>query len=108
MGRGQKIFNLFNEEVEQNTSETKQRGRDRDLIAQRNEKLLYRYFFYGYYTDKRNSAVLKQLSLEFDLTEERISRLMSELFDDLQELRQKPPSIKKMAEKYDFFNWSVS
>ncbi len=108
MGRGQKAFNLFNQEVDNSTSENKQRGRDRDLITQRNEKLLHRYLFYGLYTDKRRPVVLKQLTLEFDLTEERINRLISEMFDELQMLRNDPPSIKKLAEKYPFFNWSVS
>lgn len=105
MSKGSTLFNGMFEDAPE--VEKKQRGRDSSLIEQRNEKLLHRYFFYGHYTKYRTDYIYEQLMFEFDLTEERIFRLISKHSNAIKQLRNDPPTIKQLAEKYPFYNWSL-
>lgn len=105
MQRGNGIFNtLFSDDTPQ-VIEKQSKGRNGDLIAERNEFLLDRYFYYGFYTDKRNAVVLALMQKEVFLTERRIYDIVSENITYLTELRKAPPTVKALAQKYPHVTW---
>jgi superfamily II RNA helicase len=78
--------------------EVKRKGRSADLIEQRNELLVTRYYYYGKFTDKRYSTILMQLSAEFHLSMVTIPETITENFHLLEKLRQsdfEPSDFKK-------------
>lgn len=104
--RGQRNFNsLFSDIPAQAPEADKKSGRNDDLNALRNEFLLNRYFYYGFYTDKRNQKILEAMSLEFFLSERRISDIVIENLNVLQELRKAPPTKETLREKYPHIVW---
>ena len=108
MQRGSHIFStLFADPTPAIANADKVKGRDAALIDKRNERLLYRYFYYGYYTDKRVTAIYAILSEEFDLTERRIHDIISDgdNYTVLSAIRKAPPSVRELRSKYPFLVW---
>ncbi len=74
------------------------RGRNRDLVDRRDEKLLHRYYYWSEIERLRFDDVLRILSeQEFFISEERIMKIVREKYDpvafSLQ--AQRPPAAKR-------------
>ncbi len=74
------------------------RGRNRDLIDRRDEKLLRRYYYWTEVERLRFDDALRVLSeQEFFLSEERIMKIVRDKYDSAaMSLRaQRPPTLRK-------------
>lgn len=106
--RGTSLFyDLFTENavITDNPKSQPGRGRSEDLIVQRNELLLNRYFYLGKYTERRYPEILKQLQEEFFLSEARLIAIISENSEYLRTLREEPPTIQQLKSKWDHIKW---
>lgn len=106
--RGASLFyDLFTENavITDNPKSQPGRGRSEDLIVQRNELLLNRYFYLGKHSGKRYPDILKQLQEEFFLSEARVISLISENSDFLRKLRENPPTVQQLKSKWEHIKW---
>lgn len=105
MGRGAHTFNSLFVDTPIILEDKKLKGRNIDLVAIRNEELLHRYLYYGLYTDKRSDAILDQLVIERHLSKRRLQDIFCENVDILRKMRENPPTIKELREKYPHLVW---
>lgn len=103
--RGEKIhLTLFGPEVEVADAQEDIRGRDPELIAQRNEHILYRYL--DYYRIDRKLAypwVVKQLSIQFYLSCSTISQLIAANEDTIVKMKKEGLTRAQLNRKYLVF-----
>ncbi len=103
---GHKIFKesvqtLFGEEPFGGGQDDKCKGRDAELNAARNEHLIYRYYYYLTYTDKRWEAIRPLLAQEFYLSEQTILNLIKENADLRRRIMSEKPTLRQIKEKYE-------
>lgn len=108
MRNGAKLFDTLFSQAESDTATEQKKGRSAELHAQKVNKLLNRYFFYGQHTNKRREVILETLELEFDLSARRINDILSENIKYLLELKKSPPTIKQLEKEFPYFNWNVA
>lgn len=100
-------IHTFNETIiNQITQKPLKKGRNSELIEQRNVLLLNRYYFYANFTKTRYEAVMQLLSGEFFLAERRISDLITNDKGTLSELRRKQPDISYFRKRFPHLSWS--
>ncbi len=82
-------------------------GRNKILIAQRNTKLIHRYYYYVQLQPHRldYSYIIGILSAEFDLSDFRIIILLQENHTELKTIIAAKLTKKELAKKYPFFSW---
>lgn len=81
-------------------------GRNQDLIAQRNECLIDRYFFYVNHTDKRYNSILQILQGEFFINSTfTIPQVLDDNYDSLMELKKTQPSKEYFKKKWPHLTW---
>ena len=101
--RGQKIFN---EIMKDNGVETSlRRGRNNSLIYRRNKCLVARYFYYASVKNRCYEDTLHQLVTEFYLSASTIANVIRDNAEQLQLLKQKPPSIYNFQTKWPHIKW---
>lgn len=105
-------LSLFKDFFEDNpvpvdVAEAKRKGRSAELILQRNECLVERYYYYGKFTDKRYLKILEQLSFEFFLSTVTIPEVINENFETLSALRQQKPVRPYFTKKWPHLVWPV-
>lgn len=105
--RGTQILaNLFNEPPAAPETATMQKGRNGECIEKRNERLAARYYYYKTFTDKGYTAIIEQLSLEFDLTQETIPRIMQgSLMPVLLKYKNEKPGLAHFRERWHWMKW---
>lgn len=104
--RGQHI--LFNDLVSPQIEKPKAEGigRSKTLIARRNERLCYRYYYYIKLLEKHYPATIALLSEQFDLSEDRIITSLSLSSTVLKRIMQtERPTRTQLAEKYPYLVW---
>jgi len=104
--RGVKVFKgLFDDQPTLQPEEAvESRGRNAELIQQRNEHLLYRFVWYGR-DNYRYEYIVKQLCEEFYLSERTVSQIITDHAADLQKIRQQNPTVDWLRKKYQNFKW---
>jgi hypothetical protein len=106
--RGQRT--LFNELVSPILESPKQTGigRNPQLIHQRDERMLYRYYFYTQILRKNYQDTIALLSLQFDLSELRVIVCIQLHHDRLKKIAQEEkPCLKLLQKKYPWLNWAA-
>lgn len=103
--RGTANFNSLFSDILPELTKQEGKGRSPDLNARRDELILYRYFFYGANTPYRYDLIISTLSEEFFLSERRIQDIISTHAILLRQLRQKPPVLTQLKEKYPHLIW---
>lgn len=106
---------VFQEPTLTVSSEEKEKGRSKELIAKRNECLVHRYWYYGNYPVKLDNKVEGKLSYlsilailqeEFFINSEfTIPQVLNECYDMLDELRTKKPSKDYFKKKWPHLVW---
>lgn len=81
------------------------KGRNKELINERNLMILHRYYYYVRIQRKRYDDVLDELAKEFFLTCRRIIDIVSENAEKLNEINKNQLSIKDLKTAYPFFIW---
>ena len=85
--------------------EKQRKGRSSTLIAQRNECLIDRYYYYGKFHNSRYSFILKTLSTEFFISEVTIPEVIDDNFNLLSQLKTLQPNTKYFKDKWPFLQW---
>lgn len=100
--RGGGLFKtLFGEEELALPEADKKRGRDTELVAQRNEHLLMRFIQIGKERpDMKYDYIVKLLVKEFYLAESTIGQLIEDNSDVLHRIRKEGNEAKILKEKY--------
>ncbi|SFD01501.1 hypothetical protein SAMN05518672_10147 [Chitinophaga sp. CF118] len=102
--RGQKA--LFNNYVNKPVAKTTKKGRSSDLIALRDECLLYRYYYYIKLQSKRYDMAIQELSNEFWVRNSNIIYRMKCNSDRLEQImKQEQPDVKQLQSLYPWLVW---
>jgi hypothetical protein len=80
-------------------------GRSEELIKERNECLVSRYYYYGKFTDKRYDAIMNDLKKEFFIETMTIQERIQENFEILAELKKQQPSKNHFKDKWPHLVW---
>lgn len=82
-------------------------GRNKDLIARRNTKIINRYYWYAQLQPQRldYSYIISELSNEFDISDFRIIIIMQENHAELKKVFAAKPQIKELAKTYPYLSW---
>lgn len=82
-------------------------GRNKDLIAKRNTKIINRYYFYAQLQPQRldYSYIINVIAGEFDLSDFRVIIIMQENHAELKAVFLSKPQKKELASKYPFLSW---
>lgn len=106
--RGSKRFDdIFSETL----SAKKQKGRNSDLLAKRNDCLLDRYFYYGKFFGLRYDLIIQKLSEEFCLSSSTLQQIIESNLSLVSEKKKAyneddEPNIKKQfKEKWPHMVW---
>ena len=83
------------------------RGRNDELIEKRNECLLARYFYYSRFSGLCYEESMARIAKEFFLTPSRITRIIQDNAESLQELRQNQTTIYYLQTHYPHLKWWV-
>lgn len=81
------------------------KGRSADLINQRNECLIDRYFYYGQ-QKLRYNYILDILSKEFFLSRITIPEVIEANFEKLSALKKQQPSLKYFKDRWPHLTWN--
>jgi hypothetical protein len=96
---------IFKDVFETPPIKKEENGTGRDLLKQRNECLVDRYYFYGKFTDKRYSKILEHLSQEFFLAQITIADLLQDNFEMIDKLRHEQPQKNYFTKKWPHLVW---
>ncbi|WP_235938107.1 hypothetical protein [Chitinophaga solisilvae] len=100
---------LFSQLLSSSPEDTPARtpGRSRTLIARRDERLVYRHYYYLRLCKKRYDQILQVLSEEFDLSAYTIiERLqLEENFRLLKQLTAQQPGLTALRRRYPWMVW---
>ncbi|MEJ7821981.1 MAG: hypothetical protein WKF85_06645 [Chitinophagaceae bacterium] len=91
----------------ENESRKYSKGRNNDLVIERNECLYGRFYFYSKMQRKRYEDVIELLSKEYFLSSSRIGVLIeSAPKEDLRAFENW--DVKDFERKYNFLNWKIN
>lgn len=91
---------------ESSTVETKQRPRN-FFMPERNELLVYRYYFYAQIKGYRYEKCLEELEQDVFITGFRQIAVLSSCVDLLSDVMKNKPTVKELARKFPRFNWNL-
>ena len=103
--RGKRLFENMN--GSKNTAQMK-KGRNMELVSERNKLLFYRYYFYQSQARLQYETVLNILSTEFFLSISTISQIVSENGSEILKIKKEKPSIKSLQSIYPAIVWDIS
>lgn len=108
-GRGSRLFNnLMNESRNDLKEKYAKRGRNKDLVANRNECLLYRYYYYSKLQKLRYDEVLELMGREFFLANRSITDIIMSKSESLKIVFKEKLSIQELEKKFNFLNWKIN
>lgn len=84
------------------------KGRNTDLIKERNFKLLARFYWYNAIINLKSDKCIEILKFEFDISESRIYDLISENNNTLSDFENNKTTAKDFKIKIPYFNWNYS
>jgi hypothetical protein len=82
-------------------------GRNPELVAKRNTKLIYRYYFYTQLQPQRldYSYVINTIAAEFDLSDYRLIIILQENHIELKKVFAEKPEKKQLQQKFPYLSW---
>lgn len=108
-GRGSRLFNkLMNESRNDLKEKHGKRGRNKNFLANRNECLLYRYYYYSKLKKLRYDEVLELVSRDFFLANRSIRDITTAESESLKIVFKEKLSIKELEKKFTFLNWNTN
>lgn len=82
-----------------------QKGRSNRLIAKRNECLIARYYYYGYFKNVCYEEVIRLLAGEFFLSPNRIAAIIQANADMVQAVKQKAMIMHYFQSHWPHLKW---
>ncbi len=98
--RGKKLFN----DVIKNDSELR-KGRNDELLVKRNNCMIARYYYYGYFKEKCFEEIIQLLVADFFISPLRIARIVQENSDKIKELKDKRVSVYLLQQHFPQYRW---
>ncbi len=98
---GAKTFSKITRE----TLSPSRKGRNNTLIARRNDCLLARYFYYGYYKNKTYEDTIRLLINEFFLSKMTIIGIIQSHVSMLEDMKERGPSIYYLQSHWPHLKW---
>lgn len=104
---GSQIFNALTKGDKNTISENRLecKGRASDLLAIRNKKLCYRYYYYSKIAKLNYQAVIVRLVEEFDLRAFTIGKIAAEMGDFIIQIGREKPTCATLRKLYPFMVW---
>lgn len=84
------------------------KGRNSELLKQRNLAIVYRYYFYKSFTKWKYEAIIEKVSEEMYLTNRTITEILTAQVEELREIKADQPPIVRLSRKFPQYNWSIS
>ena len=105
MARGQTFHSQLTQP--ETPSPTNKRGRSKERIDNRNEKLAHRYFYYAHIQKVKSwDTIVIQLSEELDLCVPTVTRLLTfDIADVVKDLFQQKPTTNELKKRFPYFTW---
>ena len=101
--RGQRTFN---EMIKGNSlNKAPRRGRNDKLLNRRNECLLARYFFYGYFKNRSYEEILRDLVAEFFISATTIGHIIQTNEELLITIKQRAKESYYFQYKWPHLKW---
>ncbi len=101
--RGQKVFKEIIKD--KGLGAPMQKGRNNNLIYKRNECLLARYYYYGYFKNMLYEETIRQLVGEFFLAPNTIAHIIVENTEHLVSLRKRVHVIYYFQSHWPHLKW---
>ncbi len=106
MPKGSRLFYKLTTVNEENSKRTFKKGRNDNLIADRNECLIYRYYYYAKVQRLRYSDVLEKMCKEFYLCERTVIDITQTKIELMNNVFSEKPQLKILKTKYNHLNWT--
>jgi DNA invertase Pin-like site-specific DNA recombinase len=104
--RGAATFkNIFDNTL--NNEIGKRKGRNSNLIEQRNEALVKRFYFYSAFTKMDYESRIKLIAKEFYISVSTVSQLLAKWQLEIKEIKKQKPKISDLKKEYPHYNWSI-
>lgn len=102
--RGQR--SLYNKLFPEPVLERKNENRPRNYFQpERNEAVVYRFYFYATIHNLKYEQCLEQLEQEFYLTSSRIIKVLTDSNSMLNRVQHEAPTIKQLEQKFPHLVW---
>lgn len=97
---------FFNEQIKDDgLVKAARKGRSDRLVAKRNECLVARSFYYGYYKNKVYDEMLQLLEAEFFLSKVTISQILQAHSEQIVKLKEKKRSLFFFQSRWEHLRW---
>lgn len=80
-------------------------GRSKALIKKRDERMLYRYYYYAQIIRCNYADCILYISQQFDLSYDQIQIKLGEHRELLREIIQHKPTVEELSDKYPWLQW---
>jgi hypothetical protein len=100
-------LSIFKDVFETTPLKKEEKGNGRELLKERNELLIHRYYFYGKFTGSRYLLILNRLSKEMHLSVITIAELLQDNFEAIDKLRHDNPDANYFAKKWPHLIWNT-
>jgi hypothetical protein len=101
--RGQKVYNEIIKTTGLNTPVRK--GRNNSLVTKRNECLIARYYYYGYYKNKCYEDIIRLLVTEFFLSPVTVAIIIQNNTDILHAIKLRSPVLHYLQSHWPHMRW---
>ncbi len=102
--RGEQVIFKNISEIDSIPKQVK-KGRNRELLNERNRALINRYYYYKSSSTLRYEAILSKLRCEFYLSQVTIVEIITANVDELVSIQKIKPSISTLKKDFQHFNW---
>lgn len=103
--KGSKVF-IEISSSERDNSKSDRKGRSRELLNNRNEKLFHRFYYYSKILQYSYVQVLNALVIEFDISESTLVQLIAKSATELTVIRDKKLTRQQLKRRYPYYNWN--
>lgn len=105
--QGQRTAALLFDNTEYTSPKPERKGRSEELIEQRNELFIHRFYWYQVFTTHKYEEVMRRLQMELHLAEFTLGKMVREHANEIMALRKKKPSQSYFKKKYDWMVWNA-
>ncbi len=100
--RGEK---LFKDLLRANEAQPARKGRKNELVEDRNNCLMARYYFYGHVKGRCYEDIIQLLTREFFLSPYRIHSIVLQHATDITDWKEKNITLYQMSARWPHLSW---
>jgi hypothetical protein len=88
-----------------NTARASRRGRSELRMACRDEKMVFRFYYYAVIKQCTYGQTIRNLSNEFDIVETVITARLKKISGKVDEVFDQKPTLKYLRDKFPYYTW---